>query len=229
MRAISGQVQWLVVKPAASGWVIEGDGKGIGFDDLMPIAGISDDEGLIEWFQAQLGFGDKTSRPVPPNPGPEAKPAEHGAPPVAADIGQLAAEHAAALLTLVDVRKALEPFASMLRLEPNHPDLWILFNAIRHEPYAYLEVTVGQLRDLLRAAGMLTAEMEPKPSAEAVAEAAPVPAAPDDETDVGYPPPCTDPGGHEFECTGTAYGGDDERWHGEGRMLCVHCGADGDA
>lgn len=34
--------------------------------------------------------------------------------------------------------------------------------------------------------------------------------------------------GHRFSCTGTAYGGDDERWHGEGRCLC-DCGADGDA
>lgn len=34
---------------------------------------------------------------------------------------------------------------------------------------------------------------------------------------------------HEFVCTGTQYGGDDERWHGEGRCLCIHCGADGDA
>jgi len=39
---------------------------------------------------------------------------------------------------------------------------------------------------------------------------------------------CTHPGGHKFECTGTQYGGDDERWHGEGRCLCIHCGADGD-
>lgn len=42
-------------------------------------------------------------------------------------------------------------------------------------------------------------------------------------------PRCTNPGGHEFKCTGTAYGGDDPRWCGEGRCLCVHCGADGDA
>ena len=41
--------------------------------------------------------------------------------------------------------------------------------------------------------------------------------------------PCTNPAGHKFECTGTAYGGDDERWHGEGRCLCIYCGADGDA
>lgn len=40
---------------------------------------------------------------------------------------------------------------------------------------------------------------------------------------------CCNPDGHEFECTGTAYGGDDERWMGEGRCLCIWCGADGDA
>lgn len=35
--------------------------------------------------------------------------------------------------------------------------------------------------------------------------------------------------GHEWAYTGTAYGGDDERWHGEGRAYCIHCGKDGDA
>jgi hypothetical protein len=34
---------------------------------------------------------------------------------------------------------------------------------------------------------------------------------------------------HEWAYTGTAYGGDDERWSGEGRCYCLHCGADGDA
>lgn len=40
---------------------------------------------------------------------------------------------------------------------------------------------------------------------------------------------CTSPLGHKFECTGTQYGGNDDRWHGEGRCLCIYCGADGDA
>lgn len=35
--------------------------------------------------------------------------------------------------------------------------------------------------------------------------------------------------GHRFECTGVAYGGDDESYHGEGRCFCTRCGADGDA
>jgi hypothetical protein len=35
--------------------------------------------------------------------------------------------------------------------------------------------------------------------------------------------------GHEWQYTGTAYGGDDESYHGEGRVYCAHCGADGDA
>ena len=47
---------------------------------------------------------------------------------------------------------------------------------------------------------------------------------PDEEIDR-----CSNSQGHKFECTGTAYGGEDERWHGEGRSLCVYCGADGDA
>lgn len=34
---------------------------------------------------------------------------------------------------------------------------------------------------------------------------------------------------HEWAYTGTAYGGDDTRWHGEGRCYCTKCGADGDA
>lgn len=51
----------------------------------------------------------------------------------------------------------------------------------------------------------------------------------EDDCDDIYPPPCTNSNGHKFECTGTQYGGDDERWHGEGRCLCVYCGADGDA
>lgn len=40
---------------------------------------------------------------------------------------------------------------------------------------------------------------------------------------------CTSPGGHSWIYTGTIYGGDDERWSGEGRCYCRHCGADGDS
>ena len=39
---------------------------------------------------------------------------------------------------------------------------------------------------------------------------------------------CSHPNGHEFHRTGTAFGGDDERWGGEGRCYCSYCGADGD-
>lgn len=39
---------------------------------------------------------------------------------------------------------------------------------------------------------------------------------------------CTNPKGHEYAYTGTAYGGDDESYHGEGRCYCIYCGADGD-
>lgn len=34
--------------------------------------------------------------------------------------------------------------------------------------------------------------------------------------------------GHRWSHTGTAYGGDDESYHGEGRSYCQHCGMDGD-
>jgi hypothetical protein len=40
---------------------------------------------------------------------------------------------------------------------------------------------------------------------------------------------CSVTTGHRWAYTGTAYGGDDERYHGEGRCYCSHCGADGDA
>ena len=35
--------------------------------------------------------------------------------------------------------------------------------------------------------------------------------------------------GHSWSYSGTNYGGDDDRWHGDGRCLCAYCGADGDA
>lgn len=45
----------------------------------------------------------------------------------------------------------------------------------------------------------------------------------DDETDP------TEDCAHDWNYTGTQYGGDDERFHGEGRVICRKCGADGDA
>lgn len=49
---------------------------------------------------------------------------------------------------------------------------------------------------------------------------------PGDERDPDQRGPCS---GHEFAYTGSAYGGDDDSYHGEGRAYCIHCGADGDA
>ena len=47
--------------------------------------------------------------------------------------------------------------------------------------------------------------------------------------DLDDEPKCTNPEGHSFVCSGTAYGGDDESYRGEGRCYCEWCGADGDA
>lgn len=38
---------------------------------------------------------------------------------------------------------------------------------------------------------------------------------------------CEQTTGHSWSHTGTAYGGDDDSYHGEGRCYCLHCGADG--
>jgi hypothetical protein len=40
---------------------------------------------------------------------------------------------------------------------------------------------------------------------------------------------CSITAGHEWAYTGTAYGGDEDTYHGEGRCYCALCGADGDA
>lgn len=48
---------------------------------------------------------------------------------------------------------------------------------------------------------------------------------PDPSADViGAPDGCQ----HAWAYSGTAYGGDDESYHGEGRAYCLLCGADGD-
>jgi len=40
---------------------------------------------------------------------------------------------------------------------------------------------------------------------------------------------CATERGHSWSYTGSAYGGDDESYSGEGRCYCCYCGADGDA
>lgn len=111
---------------------------------------------------------------------------------------------------------ALQPFveaASWFELAQNYLDT---------DPICYKEkfglgecrVEVGHLRAAKRA--LLD---RPAPAADPLA---------DDDED-GADAPCTNPGGHDFQCSGTAYGGDDESYHGEGRSYCIWCGADGDA
>lgn len=40
---------------------------------------------------------------------------------------------------------------------------------------------------------------------------------------------CETTRGHQWSHTGTAYGGEDASFHGEGRVYCFFCNADGDA
>lgn len=40
---------------------------------------------------------------------------------------------------------------------------------------------------------------------------------------------CATERGHDWSYSGTAYGGDEESYFGEGRCYCRYCGADGDA
>lgn len=40
---------------------------------------------------------------------------------------------------------------------------------------------------------------------------------------------CATERGHEWSFSGTAYGGDDSSYFGEGRSYCCRCNADGDA
>jgi hypothetical protein len=193
----------------------------------------SDDEGLIELIAGQLSLPAPAlqAHPSPPTPRPEAKPAE-------------ALQPSPADPALAAIRDALAPFAEFAEKTATVDRGSYFAIRVLEDSEGYAEVSMADLHDLLRAAGLWTDKMQapaPNPGpAPAAGAAAPAPAATDSDDlqtvevgaadgDDSYPPACSDPGGHKFEGTGTAYGGVDERWQGEGRMLCIHCGADGDA
>jgi hypothetical protein len=96
----------------------------------------------------------------------------------------------------------------------------------RWEPYTQDEQTqwVESCRrialDALKEAGLPEAKEDPATAADDDD---------DDDDDDGPPDRCTSPTGHQWSYSGTAYGGDDARYHGEGVVRCIHCGADGDA
>jgi hypothetical protein len=77
---------------------------------------------------------------------------------------------------------------------------------------------------------------------ERIVELSPVPVQGDEPIDEAFherecrggideqdPPDPQDSCEHDWNHTGTAYGGDDESYRGEGRVICRKCGADGDA
>lgn len=143
MKAWTDRTWSLSIYKAESGWIVRRqgpDGRVMGED----VAGLSDDEGLLEWFAAQLGFdGHKL-------PGPSPQPGALGAsaaaivpPPVSAADLPLA--------------NFLCRMATAMRLTD---DDYILANA--NLPTGYYEANLGQVRDLLRDAGLFTPDMLPR-------------------------------------------------------------------
>lgn len=115
---------------------------------------------------------------------------------------------------LVETRTVPEPS----RFEPGKIDDAPVWRLTRKGEFALAEARRARQDITNRAAG----ERRGATQGEAIEQ-------PTDPAPITSDDSCTNPGGHEFECTGTAYGGDDESYHGEGRCYCIHCGADGDA
>lgn len=111
---------------------------------------------------------DTTSRPVPPNPGPEAKPAEHGAPPVAGND---------------QVSHMVDRFLSWRLPEFFNPDGGITFEAVGNKgtPYEYTREPSGtNLFDAAQAEEMVRYMLvglsgTPDAPPEAASDAAPSP------------------------------------------------------
>jgi hypothetical protein len=160
---ITGHNDVLIVLGATNGgWcVYAGDPDKTASEILetAPAAAVSDDEGLIEWFGEQLSLPAPELQARPPNPGPEAKPAEHGAPPVAPPTpGEF--EDA---LQLSAIREALEPFATFARQTRCERSSYFALRVLEGQE-GYAEVSMGDLHNLLSAAGMFTDEMQaPQP------------------------------------------------------------------
>jgi hypothetical protein len=81
------------------------------------------------------------------------------------DIGQLAAEHATAILQVDEIRKALAPFVDLALAERDTADNGIVaFRQFPNEPTRWADVELRHLRALLKAAGLFTDEMLPRPN-----------------------------------------------------------------
>ena len=83
--------------------------------------------------------------------------------PASRDRGELVAADTTAMLTIADVRKALQPYVKLAianRAAQDFSICGITFDAANEE---YVSASAGDLRTLMRAAGLWTDEMEYRP------------------------------------------------------------------
>lgn len=119
----------------------------------VPAAGIADDEGLLEWFAEQLALPVPDLQARPPNPGPAAKPAEDAAAPPPVDAYPIPPVNG-------EVFDALQPFVKLARAKVATSDMSVLANEFDDATGEYTEVDIGDLRALIRAAGLWTSDMQ---------------------------------------------------------------------
>lgn len=163
----------IIVRPADRGGFAVYEHK---YREEAPVlhACVADDEGLLEWFAEQV----QAERP---------------------DIGQLAAEHTTAILQVADIHKALKPFVD-LAIVRRQDDDQTMVDCTQGDGSEWAEVRLGQLRALLKAAGLFTDEMLPPPVAPgADAEQAGDTAAPPAEPPLPPPPPPPPPPLEDFD------------------------------
>jgi hypothetical protein len=159
---ITGHNDVLIVLGATNGgWCIYAgnpDNTATEILETSPAAALSDDEGLIEWFADQLALPTPELQARPPNPEPEAKPAEHGAPPVGGDD---------------QVKHMVDRFLSWRLPENFYPDAGITFDAIGNRGTSYeftREPSGTNLFDAVQAEAMVRHMMTGLPTGQSKGE-----------------------------------------------------------
>lgn len=150
----------IIIRPAGNGgWVVVG-----GEQRMMiapTLAALSDDQALVDWIAIQLALSPSKLQARPPNPGPAASAEAIQPPPVDGAV-----------------HDALQPFAEWARAHRYDSDDWLLFVEPCPGEERWAKGRVGDLRTLMRAAGLWTDDMQ-----------APAPTAPASEPEAGVAPP----------------------------------------